>query len=327
MTTAENVTEASPWTPPSYVDPSRFAEREVELTAEPGTVGGTLTLPVVAAEPSVGVVLLTGGGPLDRDETSGPNKPLKDLAWGLAGHGIAVLRFDKVSFLRPESMTEPGFTMTSEYVPHAVAAVRQLQQHAERVFVVGHSMGGKIAPLVATAEPAVAGVAILAGDTQPMHRALVRVGRYLAEVAPELVPAELVEDFTRRAAVVDRAELSAATPAAELPFGMAAEYWLDQRGYDPAATAAALDRPMLILQGGRDYQVTVADDLVGWQRALAHRADVIIKVIEADNHQFIAGSGPSTPAEYQQPDHVDPAVITTLTDWLRSVSGSRSGRD
>ncbi len=320
MTTAESTTGASNWTPPSYVDQARFTEREVELTAEPGPVGGTLTLPVDPAAAPVGVVLLTGGGPLDRDETSGPNKPLKDLAWGLAGHGIAVLRFDKLSFLRPESMTEPGFTMTGEYVPHAVAAVRLLQQHAERVFVVGHSMGGKIAPLVATAEPTVAGIVILAGDTQPMHQALVRVGRYLAEVAPELVPAELVEDFTRRAAVVDRADLSPATPAAELPFGLAAEYWLDQRGYDPAATAAALDRPILILQGGRDYQVTVADDLPGWQRALAHRSDVIIKVLEADNHQFVAGSGPSTPADYERPGQVDGEVITVVADWISTVA-------
>jgi dienelactone hydrolase len=327
MTTTGETTVATDWTPPAYADPARFTEREIELTADSGTVGGTLTLPVDRTEATVGVVLLTGGGPLDRDETSGPNKPLKDLAWGLAGRGIAVLRFDKISFIRPESMTEPGFTMTGEYVPHAVEAVRMLQQHAGRVFIVGHSMGGKIAPLVATTEPAVAGVAIMAGDTQPMHRALVRVGRYLAEVAPELVPAELVEDFTRRAAVVDRADLSPATPAAELPFGMSAEYWLDQRGYDPAATAAALDRPILILQGGRDYQVTVADDLAGWQRALAHRADVIIKVLDADNHQFVAGSGPSTPADYQRPDHVDPAVITTLADWLSSVRVPPPGRE
>ncbi|WP_217427993.1 alpha/beta hydrolase family protein [Microlunatus speluncae] len=306
------------WAPPSYADPARFTERELDLTAASGTVGGTLTLP--EGRTQAGVVLLTGGGPLDRDETSGPNKPLKDLAWGLAGRGIAVLRFDKISFLRPESMTEPGFTMTGEYLPHAVEAVRTLRRHTDRVFVAGHSMGGKIAPLVAATEPAVAGVAILAGDTQPMHRALVRVGRYLAEVAPELVPAELVEQFARQAAVIDRPDLSPATPAADLPFGLAAEYWLDQRVYDPAATAAALDRPILILQGGRDYQVTVADDLPGWQRALAGRSDVIIRVIAADNHQFVAGNGPSTPDDYGRPGHVDPSVITTLADWIDSCA-------
>lgn len=319
MTVAQDPAAAPAWTPPAYADPAGFTEQELDLTADSVTVGGTLTLPADGAEPATGVVLLTGGGPQDRDETSGPNKPLKDLAWGLAARGLAVLRFDKLSFVRPEAMLEPGFTMTGEYVPHAVEAVRQLSSRVDRVFVAGHSMGGKIAPLVATVEPAVAGVAVLAGDTQPMHHALVRVGRHLAEIAPELITGEQVAAFVRQAAAVDQPDLSPATPAAELPFGVAAEFWLDQRAYDPAATAAALDRPILIMQGGRDYQVTVADDLPGWRNALAQREDVTIRILERANHQFIPGTGLSTPAEYQLPGHVDPEVITVLADWIASV--------
>ena len=73
------------------------------------------------------MVLLSGGGPFDRDAAYGVNKPLKDLAWGLASRGIAVLRFDKVTFTHAAVTADPGFTMTDEYVPHAVAAVRLLQ--------------------------------------------------------------------------------------------------------------------------------------------------------------------------------------------------------
>ena len=64
---------------------------------------------------------------------------------------------------------------------------------------------------------------------------------------------------------------------------MPATYWLDLRGYDPAAAAATLGKPMLIVQGGRDYQVTVADDLSRWQAALHARPDVTIRVYHADN--------------------------------------------
>lgn len=324
MTTAQDPAVAA-WTPPSYADPGRFTEQELDLTADAVTVAGTLTLPAGESRPAAGVVLLSGGGPQDRDETSGPNKPLKDLAWGLATRGIAVLRFDKLSFVRPEAMLEPGFTMTREYVPHAVEAVGRLREHAGLVFVAGHSMGGKIAPQVATVEPSVAGVAVLAGDTQPMHHALVRVGRYLARVAPEVINDEQVAAFARQAEAVDRPDLSAATPVADLPFGVGGEFWLDQRRYDPAATAAALDRPILIVQGGRDYQVTVADDLPGWQGALAHRDDVIVRVLERDNHQFIPGTGASTPADYLQPGHVDPDLITLLGDWISAVADRRPG--
>ncbi|MFH8754090.1 alpha/beta hydrolase family protein [Streptomyces atroolivaceus] len=215
------------------------------------------------------MVLLAGGGPFDRDETSGPNKPLKDLAWGLAGHGTTVLRFDKATFAHPEAAEASDLTMTQEYVPHAVDAVALLRRHRsvdpERVFVLGHSMGGKVAPAVAVAAPTVAGLVIMAGDAQPMHHAAVRVVSYLATVLPDQVPPAAVETFRRQAALVDSADLTPSTPAADLPFGLSAPYWLELRDYDPVAIAAGLGKPMLILQGGRDYQVTVADDLVRWR--------------------------------------------------------------
>ncbi|MEU8955060.1 hypothetical protein AB0C93_12235 [Streptomyces sp. NPDC048518] len=81
-------------------------------------------------------------------------------------------------------------------------------------------------------------------------------------------------------------------------------------------TAAQLACPMLILQGERDYQVTVADDLTGWQRALAGRPEVTIRIHEIANHLFFAGSGRSTPAEYARPGHVDPAVVEEIATWL-----------
>ncbi|RSM99561.1 hypothetical protein DMB42_42460 [Nonomuraea sp. WAC 01424] len=311
---------AEPWTPPPYARRKRFDEHEVTVGAGALAVPGTLSLPR-GRGPWPAVVLLSGGGPFDRDATSGPNKPLKDLAWGLAGRGVAVLRFDKVTHTHAaEVAADRGFTMSDEYVPHAVAAIRLLQGHpavdAARVFVAGHSMGGKVAPRVAAAEPSVAGLVLLAGDTQPMHQAAVRVVRHLASLDPGAQAA--VEAITRQAARVDSPQLSAETPAAELPFGFSGAYWLDLRGYDPVAAAAALDKPMLILQGGRDYQVTVADDLAGWQAGLAHRTDVTIRVYDADDHLFFPGSGPSTPADYDRPQHVDAAVVTDIADWLAS---------
>ncbi|MFI6395501.1 serine aminopeptidase domain-containing protein [Nonomuraea sp. NPDC050540] len=307
-----------PWTPPAYARRRRFDEHEVTVGSGPLAVPGTLSVPR-GDGPWPAVVLLSGGGPFDRDATSGPNKPLKDLAWGLAGRGVAVLRFDKVTHAHAaEVAADPAFTMSEEYVPHAVAAIHMLQRHpavdAARVYVAGHSMGGKVAPRVAAAEPSVAGLVLLAADTQPMHRAAVRVVRHLASLDPGARAA--VEAITRQAALVDSPRLSAETPAAELPFGYSGTYWLDLRDYDPVATATALDKPMLILQGGRDYQVTVADDLAGWRAGLAHRADVTIRVYDADDHLFFPGSGPSTPADYGKPQHVDAAVVTDIADWL-----------
>jgi hypothetical protein len=76
------------------------------------------------------------------------------------------------------------------------------------------------------------------------------------------------------------------------------------------------------LQGSRDYQVTVGDDLARWQAGLAHRPDVTIRIYDADDHMFFAGGGASTPADYQLPGHVDAAVIADIADWLLPGRGS-----
>lgn len=313
------------WSPPSYANPKKFDEHDVTVGSGSLAVPGTLSLPRRHG-PRPGVVLLGGGGPFDRDETDGPNRPLKDLAWGLASRGVAVLRFDKVTFVHQSQVAQaPNFTMTDEYVPHTVAAVHLLQRQPAvdpgRVFVLGHSMGGKVAPRVATAEPSIAGLVILAGDAQPMQHAAVRVARYLAALNPVPDAEAAVATMTRQAAMVESANLSPLTPASELPFGLSGAYWLDQRGYEPVSAAAALNKPMLIIQGGRDYQVTVEDDLSRWKAGIGHRPEVTIRVYDADNHLFFHGSGPSTPAEYERAQHVDPAVVADIAAWLAPHRG------
>ena len=331
---------AAPWEPPGYADPEAFTEQDVTVGDGPLAVGGTLSLP--RREGAVpGVVLLAGSGPLDRDETIGRNKPLKDLAWGLASAGVAVLRFDKVTFVHPGQVAESrGFTLADEYLPDALAAIGVLGGHpavdAGRVFVAGHSLGGTVAPRVAAAQssaaqssaaqssvagPPVAGLVILAGGAQPLHWAAERQFRYLASLDPSNAAAAqpALDAIDRQARAVDDPSLSEATPDSELPFGVPAAYWLDVRSYDPAATAAGLSQPMLIVQGGRDYQATVADDLSRWRAALDGRPDVTFRVYEADNHLFFPGSGPSSPAEYEPAQHVDPEVVAGIAAWLTSA--------
>lgn len=187
---------------------------------------------------------------------------------------------------------------------------------------------GGVAPRVATAGPPVAGLVIMAGGAEPLHWAMVRQFRYLAALDPSplAAPQQVLAAVTRQAELVDSPDLSPATPAADLPFAVPAAYWLDLRGYDPPAAAAALAKPVLLLQGGRDYQVTVADDLSRWRTGLAGRPDVTVHVYEADNHLFFPGSGRSAPAEYEPAQHLDPAVVADIAAWLASTApGGQAG--
>ena len=329
----------TPWEPPAYADPGAFTENGVTLGDGPLAVPGTLSTPRLGAAgpggaglggPGLGgpvpaVVLLSGSGPQDQDETIGRNKPLKDLAWGLATAGVAVLRFEKVTRAHPGLVAaDPAFTLADEYVPHASAAIGLLRGHPAvdpaRIFVAGHSLGGTVAPRVAAGTPT-AGLVILAGGAQPLHQAAMRQLRYLASLggAAAAGATGALEVIARQAEAVDDPGLSESTPSSDLPFGVPAAYWLDLRGYDPAAAAAALGKPMLIVQGGRDYQVTVADDLSRWQAALAARPGVTIRVYPADNHLFFPGSGPSAPAEYEPAQHMDPAVVADVAHWVTAA--------
>ncbi len=313
------------WEPPAYADPATFDERDVTVGSGPLAVPGTLSLPR-GSGPWPGIVLLAGSGPNDRDGTLGRNRILKDVAWGLATRGVAVLRFDKVTHAHPrEASGDAGFTVADEYVPHAIAAVRLLQAQPTvdpgRVFVLGHSLGGTVAPRVAAADGSIAGLVLLAGGAQPMHWAAVRQVRYLASLDPATAAAvaPMIETMTRQATTIDGPDLSPSTPPADLPFGVPPAYWLDLRAYDPAAAAAALDLPILVLQGGRDYQVTLAEDLARWEAALGGRPGVTIRVFPADNHFFFQGTGPSSPAELEPAQHVDEAVVDEIAGWLGRV--------
>jgi uncharacterized protein len=318
------VRPASPWVSASYVAPESFTERDVTIGAAPLQVSGFQTLPR-RSRPARAVVLLGGSGPSDRDGTMGVNKPLKDLAWGLGSREIATLRYDKVTYAHAAKLVgNPDFTMADEYVDHAIAAVKLLQDDPAidpaHIYLLGHSQGGSILPRIANSVPSVAGLIVLAGGAQPMHHSMVRQIRYLAALHPgadvENDPA--VQAITRQADLIDSPALSVSTPTYELPFDVPAPYWLDARDYDPVDTAANVNTPMLILQGGRDYQVTVADDLKRWQDGLAHRNNVTFRTYPADNHLFFPGVGLSSPDEYRSPQHVDHHVITDISRWITS---------
>jgi dienelactone hydrolase len=271
---------------------------------------GTISLPK-RTRLVPGVVLVHGSGPHDRDETIGPNKVFKDLAWGLASRGIAVLRYDK----RPASVRPKTGTVKDETVDDAVAAVDGLAVQPgvdkARLFVLGHSLGGMLAPRIAFASASLKGFIVLAGTTRPLEDVIVDQFTYLRGAdAPETSAAQ---DFARRVRDPQlRADMSVDFMGSPMP----ASYWLDLRGYRPEELAATLGKPMLVLQGGRDYQVTM-EDFGGWKRALAGRPHATLTVYPALNHLFISGEGRSIPSEYLQPGHVDPQVVTDIADWIQ----------
>jgi len=288
----------------------------------------TLTLPEATGRVPA-VVLVGGSGPGDEDETLGPDKPFLDLANGLAADGIATLRYDKRTRDYPAGIDAATFTPTREYVPDAVAAVTLLRSRAEidpsRIFVLGHSQGGTFAPLIAKTAPQVAGVILAAAAAEPFGSDLVRQVTYLSTL-PGAIGAQARAQLpaARQAeAEVDSPDLATESPTTQMsPLlgGTGPTYWLDLRQYDEVATARAIPQPLLVLQGDRDYQVTVTDDLDVWLKGLAGRTSVTVHQYPRADHLFVDGAGPPTPADYTTPGHVDPAVIAEIAAWIHGLA-------
>ena len=200
-----HITAGTPPAVPSAAPIStRFKEESVTVGAGEWALPGTLSMPVgpVAAA----VVLVHGSGPNDRDETLGPNKPFRDLAWGLADRGVAVLRYEKRTRQHGAKMAvaNRNFTVREETTEDAVLAARLLRSRKEidpkRVFLLGHSLGGTLAPRIAVEDGALAGIIILAGATRPLQEVARDQLVYLSSITPGAPnPEEALQALLKRA--------------------------------------------------------------------------------------------------------------------------------
>ncbi len=314
--------------PPAYADPSKFDETDVTVGSGEWALPGTLTMPK-GGGPVPGLVLVHGSGPNDRDETLGPNKPFKDLAWGLATRGIAVLRYEKRSKVHGKKILadpklEATMTVKDETIDDALAAAALLQKSKgidpKRVFILGHSLGGFLMPRIALAAAPldVAGFISMAGLTRPLDDTIIRQMTYLYGLAGNTLSDDdrkRLEDIKAQVAKIKALTDADRGSTAKL-VGVMPAYWLDVRGYDPPETAKAVRKPMLFLQGARDYQVQTAD-LENWKKALGSRSDVEFHLYPKLNHLFYEGEGVLVPLEYMQKHgSVAPYVVDDIAAWI-----------
>jgi hypothetical protein len=325
---------ATAYAAPAYVTPAAFKEEDVTVDAGGWPLPGTLSLPA-GPGPFPAVVLVHGSGQHDRDETLGPNRPFRDIAWGLASRGVAVLRYEKRTRQHQQRVAriDAGFTVKDEVIDDAVAAVALLRGRpgirTDRIHVLGHSLGAMLAPRIAAAEPRVAGLVLMAGPVRSLEQSIVDQVRYLASVDGTVSPDEQGQIDMANALFATVRDLKPGDPPIQTMFVSApASYWLDLKGYSAPEASRALEQPMLILQGERDYQVTM-DDFAVWRKTLgdgrstgpAVPRGATARVIEYKsypglNHLFMAGTGPSTGGEYMQPAHVDAAVVGDIATWI-----------
>ena len=283
-------------------DSVHLEESPIEVVSGNYKLPGTLTRPKGKTHLPI-IILVHGSGPQDRDGSIGPNKIYRDIAWGLAAQDIAVLRYDKRTYVYGKASVPEGKEITpdEEVVEDAVSACQLAASlpfiDKRKVFIAGHSLGGLLAPLIATRCPSVTGLILLAAPSRPQDDILKEQIRYLGSLNGNTDETLLAQQYQ---------QVKAAAPQI---------YWDYLDKYAPVMTACSLSIPMLFLQGERDYQVTM-QDFAMWKLGMFGKTNATFLSYPTLNHCFMEGTGKSTPMEYNHPARVSEKVMEDIAKWV-----------
>lgn len=291
---------------------------------------GILTLPNENSRLFPAVVLVHGSGPSNMDERIGNNYPFKDLAEGLSEKGIAVLRYDKRTFVYGKEMkNDPGITVTKETIEDAILAADLLRKDARidsnKIFILGHSLGGMLAPRIDAEGGNFAGIIIMGGSPRKLEEILMdqnnvvlnSLNKFLKMIAKKQI-AKLASKFNNIYNLSDQEAKSIIVLGKHTR-----AYYFKEMGEHPSTNyLKALDKPILILQGDKDFHVSVERDFHGYKHILGDKPNATFKRYANLNHLFMpsvyGGEILKAKKEYKVPQHVDKQVINDISDWLLS---------
>jgi dienelactone hydrolase len=306
---------------PAYMDTSAFTELPATVSSGEYPLLATLSIPK-GKGPFPAVVLVHGSGPNDRDESIGPNKPFRDLAWGLASAGIAVLRYEKRTRSHPTYYQDnPQYTVKDEVTDDADSALALLNRtkgiEKKSIYVVGHSLGAYLAPRIALGKKNIAGIIMLAAPTRHLEDLVVEQARYIAKHEPHGDKASMDNEIALLEKARSKIVNLKPADSAKTILGVPGSYWLDLAKYDVVAVTKRVKARVFIMQGERDYQVTMTD-FNSWKKELAAHKNATLKSYPKLNHLFIEGVGICTPSEYEREGYVAPYVVEDIRTWIKA---------
>jgi uncharacterized protein len=328
--------------------PYPYTEEEVVVVNEKANVrlAGTITLPK-GAGPFPAVVMITGSGPQDRDDTMMGHRPFLVIADHLTRKGIAVLRVDDRG--TGKSTGKFGTATTADFATDTVACVQFLKMRSDidrkHIGLIGHSEGGVIAPTVAAENDDVAFMVMMAGTAVPGSEVLYEQRRLIAKAMH--VPGEMVEKeqqfhqklydilkkdstdavaakevealFQSMLASMPDEQRKAAEPGLEVQKGQATSPWFRYFvKYDPVPALQKLRCPVLAMNGELDLQVSPNQNLPAIAKALEDGGNRDYEVVKFArlNHLFQTATTGS-PSEYATiPETISPVVLEVMTGWI-----------
>ena len=289
---------------------------------------GILTLPEMD-KPVAGVVLVHGSGSSNKDEKVMKLTPFKDIAQGLAQRGIASLRYDKRSFVHARKMLKDGIIdVRKETIEDAVEATSILKKDpridANKVFIIGHSMGGMLAPRIDNEGGNYAGIIIMAGSPRNLDEIL--IGQVEEMISKQRFIAKwiLEKQLHKYRDLFNKLPNLSPEDAKKIKFGGGTTlyYWKEMNEHPVSAYLEDLQKPLLLLQGAKDFQVKMDKDYALYQKMLEGHENATFKLYPDLNHCFVeAISDDITRAskEYGVERHIPGVVMDDIAAWIKGI--------
>ena len=295
---------------------------------------GYLTLPSDVTEPVPAVVFVHGSGSSNMDEKVGKLTPFRDLAHGLAAHGIASLRYDKRTFahafklLRDKSLT---VTVKEETIEDAILATELLRKDPridpEKVFIIGHSMGAMLAPRIDKEGGNYRGLILLAGTPRRLEEVLIEQNNEVLAEMKGLARRLVEKQIKKLNGTFDGLyEMSDEEAKKKKMGGGVTLYYFKEMGEPPVEFyLRSLTKPILVMQGEKDFQVKADTDFRLYKELLADHPNASFILYENLNHAFVPsvyGSISKAKQEYGVEQHIGENVIADIARWIAQVTAS-----
>ena len=291
-------------------------------------LNGMLTLPECADGPVAAVVMVHGSGPSNMDEKVMGCTPFKDLAAGLAERGVASVRYDKRTFAHGRKMVKAGVvTVKDETIEDALLATEMLIKDpridAGRIFILGHSMGAMLAPRIDAEGGNYRGLILMAGSPRKLEEimleqndAVMKSTRGLVRWIVSKQVAKLEKSLGGLYEISDEE-----AKARKMGNGVTAYYFKEMGEHPAGGYIKALDKPVLVMQGSRDFQASVEKDFGLYKKLLEGKAVEFI-LYEGLNHTFVPAMYDDimkAKQEYSKERHIGSQVFNDLACWISLV--------
>ncbi|EIA08216.1 hypothetical protein HJ01_01938 [Flavobacterium frigoris PS1] len=265
------------------------------------------------------VLFVHGSGPQDRDETIYENKPFKEIAEILFEKGIASYRFDKRTLTNPESFDEKS-TVDNEVTNDIIAIINYFKEDKQfkdyEIIVLGHSLGANLLARIANKSNQISKIILMAANARPLEILVAEQYDYLYKLNPSQELLEAVNNVKGQIAFLNSKDFNVNSPKEKLPLNLSAYYWQSLLDYNPLKEIKKVKIPILILQGERDYQVSMKDFEL-WKSTLKNNTKATFISYPKLNHLFMSGDGISDPKEYLIKGNVDAKVIEDVFDFVK----------